>query len=629
MLELLRKGAKTWVAKGFFIILLSSFAIWGANSSLFSSSSDSVLTVGGKSVSSNDFRLAFQRELSALSRQFNSPLSVEQAKLFGAGERALARLAAGAALDQLATNMNLGLSKDRLAKTIGDDPAFHDEAGVYQKALFYDRLRNANIRPDDYIRDSTRIAIRVQIVDATANGYQAPKVLTEALRQHANESRGVDYIALSNANIDPVKAPGDQVLTKWYEENKTRYKAPEYRKIAIVKLEPADIADISAISDAMVADDYEKHKDGYRTPEMRTIEQLTFSDQAQADSAKAKLASGTTFDQLVTEQGKTAADVLLGDFTKEQMPNAAMGEAAFGVPTDGSVSAVTQGPFGPVILRVTNIRPQTLKTLADVAVQLRQDLANSLATSEIQNVYDRLEDLRASGQSLEEAAKQLKLTSRVIDMVDDTGRNAQGAEIIDIPAGKKLLNEAFKTDPGIEAIPLSLGDSGYVWFETLAITPSRERKLDEVRVKLVTDWSAEQQKSALAKKAALLVDQIHKGAKISDLATELGLFVEKKSAIRRQMQDPVFSGAAVTAAFGGPMGHAAAAPGVDGEGQIVLQVTQINPLATSDALESSDARIEALAKASGDDILDQMMGALQGEYGVTTNRALADRAMVR
>ena len=58
MLELLRRGARTWVAKALLILLVASFAVWGVSSSIATGSSNSVVTVGDVSVSPTDFRLA-------------------------------------------------------------------------------------------------------------------------------------------------------------------------------------------------------------------------------------------------------------------------------------------------------------------------------------------------------------------------------------------------------------------------------------------------------------------------------------------------------------------------------------------------------------------------------------------
>ena len=37
--------------------------------------------------------------------------------------------------------------------------------------------------------------------------------------------------------------------------------------------------------------------------------------------------------------------------------------------------------------------------------------------------------------------------------------------------------------------------------------------------------------------------------------------------------------------------------------------------------------VEAIARASGDDILDQMVSSLQTSYGVSINRSVAERSM--
>ena len=70
------------------------------------------------------------------------------------------------------------------------------------------------------------------------------------------------------------------------------------------------------------------------------------------DSIKA----GATFDSIVTAQGKTAADTLLGTFAKDKVPDPAVAEAAFALQAN-EVSPIVDGAFGPVLVRVTAITP--------------------------------------------------------------------------------------------------------------------------------------------------------------------------------------------------------------------------------------------------------------------------------
>ncbi|MDR7147172.1 SurA N-terminal domain-containing protein [Rhizobium sp. BE258] len=630
MFHILRRAAQTWVAKLLMLLLVASFGIWGISRELIGGgSSTTVVTVGDQKVDVNEFRLAYQRQVASLSQQFGMRLTPEQAKAFGVEQQTIAQLVAGASLDQLAADMNLGLSEDRLAQLIGDDPAFKDVSGKFDRSLFTSRLRNAGIPEADYINERSKVAVRSQIVDAVSNGFKAPAALVDALKLYRQESRDIDYLLLTNANIEPIKAPADDVLSKWFDGVKARYRAPEYRKVAYLKLESADIADVATVTDDQIREDFDKRKETFRTPETRTVEQLTFANKDLAAAAQTALKSGTTFDQLVTDQGKTATDVLLGDFTKDKVPDQSVAEAAFAVTKNGGTTPVVDGAFGPVILRITNIKPETVKTLDEVKEDIRKQLALVNASQEVINVHDHIEDMRSSGQSLEDIAKELKLKAVVVDAIDATGADKDGNEVKDIPSKQQLLGEAFKTEPGTQPVALALGNDGYVWFDVREVTPERDRPLAEIRDKAVADWTAEQQKLELAKKADELKQEAQKGKSLADIAAPLGIAVESKSGVSRTTDDAVLGRGGVSAAFSGPADTVANAVGADATTQILLKVTNVNTDPTTDALNNQDAQIAAVANAAGDDILDQMVTLLQTQYSASINQTLADQATVR
>ncbi len=629
MLDALRRAAQTWVAKGLLIVLVGSFAVWGVSSSLVTGASSAVVTVGNVSVSPTDFRLAYERQVATLSQRFGTRLNAEQARAFGVENQVFAELVAGAALDQLSRDMNLGLSEGRLAQLIADDPAFRGVNGQFDRLAFSSILRNAGLREDDYISNRSQVAVRTQIVEAVSDGYKAPSTLIDALRQYRDETRTIDYLLLSNANIDPVKAPGDDVLAPWFEENKAKYRAPEYRKFIYVSLEPKDLVDTATVSDDAIHAEYDRLKDQYRTPATRTVEQLSFKDRVAADDAATKLASGTSFDDLVVAEGKTSTDVLLGDFSSDRFPDQKLAEAVFAVAADGGTTPVLDGAFGPVILRVTNIRPETVKSFDEVKDEIRQELALSEATGAILSVHDRIEDGRAEGETLAEVATKNNLKAVTIEAIDAQGNDPQGDAIPGIPEQAALLADVFKADVGVETQPVNIGREGYAWFEVLDSTPDRDRTLDEVRDRVVADWTAEQQRQTLAKTAEDLAERVRKGGDLATIAEDMGIVVETKSGLKRGAQDPVLSVPAVSAAFAGPVGHVANTPGVDGEGQILLKVTSVATGAVGDVLSNEEQQIAAVARASGDDILDQMVNALQSSYGVSINRTLADQNIPR
>lgn len=629
MLDSLRNAAQTRVVKGLLAILIVSFMAWGGQTLMVTGRSDAVVTVGDVKVSPNDFRFAYERQRSLISRQLGTPLTRQQARAFGVEAQVYSQLVGGAALDQLAEDMNLGLSEDRLARIIGEDPAFHNAGGQFDRLTFSSVLRNSGMSEKDYIRNRAQAAVRTQIVDALSDGYVAPKVLTEAIGNYRHETRSIDYLLLSNANIDAVKAPGDDLLQPWFESHKARYRAPEYRKFSYIKLEPEDLASAATVSEEELRADYEKRKESYRSPETRTIEQLSFPSREAADAAAEKLAAGTSFDDLVKAEGKTAADVLLGDFAKEQMPDAKVADAAFAVAAEGEATPVVEGAFGAVIVRVTNIRPEAVRSFDEVKEELRKEIALDAARDQLIGLHAKIEDERATGVPVREVAEQLNLKLVTIDAIDATGKDQNGDDVTGLPEQGKLLQEVFKAEVGLDTLAVNVGRDGYLWFDLEEVIPARDRTLDEVRDEVAADWTAEQQRNVLAAKAAELKERVEKGTPLADIAAELGLAVETKTGLTRATQDAALSPAAITAAFDGPNGHVANAAGIGGEGQILLRVTAVDDSAPANALDDDSRQIAAIARASGDDILDQMLVMLQAAYGVSINQTLAEQALAQ
>ncbi len=627
-LDSLRNAAQTRVVKGLLALLILSFMVWGGQTLMVPNTPNAVVTVGDVKVSASDFRLAYERQVALLSRQLGTPLSRQQAQAFGVENQVYAQLVAGAALDQLATDMNLGLSEDRLARLIGEDPAFHGANGQFDRLTFSSVLRNAGLTEQDYINNRSQVAVRSQIVDALTDGYTAPKVLVDAIGKYRHETRTIDYLLLSNANIDAVKTPGDDVLAPWFESRKANYRAPEYRKISYIKLEPEDLAAPDAVTEEELRADYEKRKESYRTPATRTVEQLTFPSREAADAAAAKLVAGTSFDDLVKAEGKTSADVLLGDFTKERCRRKDCRRSLCRCP-GWRHHARRRSAFGPVILRVTNIRPDAVRSFDEVKEELRKEIALDAAREQLVGLHDKIEDERAGGVTVKEIAEQLKLKLVTVDAVDASGKDQNGDDVKDLPEPRALLQEVFKADVGTDTLAVNIGRDGSAWFDVEEIIPARDRTLDEVRDEVAADWTAEQQRAALAAKANELKERIEKGAKLADIASELGLVVETKTGLTRATNDATLSPAAVIAAFGGPNGHVANAPGIGGDGQVLMQVTAVEEKAPADALDNDSSQIEAIARASGDDILDQMVSTLQTAYGVSINQSLAETALAQ
>ncbi len=106
-------------------------------------------------------------------------------------------------------------------------------------------------------------------------------------------------------------------------------------------------------------------------------------------------------------------------------------------------------------------------------------IALDRAKKQVQDLHDKIEDDRAGGSTLEEAAQKLKLPVVTFD-VDRSGRDPDGKLAVNLPHGPDIVSGAFASDVGVDNDPIDV-DGGYVWYDVAAITPARDRTLDEVK----------------------------------------------------------------------------------------------------------------------------------------------------
>jgi peptidyl-prolyl cis-trans isomerase D len=630
MLGILRSAAGTWVAKGLLVLLVLSFLVWGISGRLMGglAGHDSVITAGGTKVSINEYRLAYDRQLAVMSQQFGQRLSHEQAKALGVDNQVLAQLVSGAVLDEQARKLGLGLSKDRLAELTREDPAFKGPGGQFDRRTFEYMLQQVGMRPEDYLKNRAQVAVRQQIVEAVSDGLKAPDTFFKAVALYRGEDRTIDYLTLPKALVEPIQAPSDSVLSAYFEANKKTYAAPEYRKFSYVRLEPVDIMDTTAVTDSQVSDDYNKNKARYTTPELRTIEQLVFKTPDAAKAALDSLKAGATFDKLVTAEGKTPADTLLGTLAKDKIADKAVADAAFALNAN-EVSQVVQGAFGPVLLRVTEIKPEVVKPLTEVSDQIRKDLALGEASRILLDVRDSYEDTRASGSSLADAATKLKLKLITIDAIDRSGLRPDASIVKDLPQSPELIKAVFDAEPGTENEALTTADNGFVFYEVASVTPARDRTLDEVRQKAVADWTAAETTKRLAAKADELEKRLKAGATLDVIAGELKLEKQTKRGVKREADDVDFGKEGAAAMFGVGEGGTGLIPSPTGDGQILYKVAEVFEPAGADASSVPDDAQKSFTSGMSDDLLDQMVAQLQTQYDVRIDQAAVAQASTR
>jgi peptidyl-prolyl cis-trans isomerase D len=628
MLRGIRKASENWMGRvvmGVVMTLLAgSFAVWGINDIFNGFGRSTLATIGSTEIGIDQFRQTYDERLQLIGRQLGHPLPPDQATALGLDRQVLGEMIADAGLDQRAHQMGLGVADDEIARNIKSDPHLHDAHGDFDQERFQMLLQNMGYSEQRYIAEKRQGVLRSQLVDSISGGITPPQAWLEAINQFQNEQRSIAYVSLGPAQVGDIPAPTDEQLGKYFDERKILFRAPEYRKIDTITVTPAALAQWMQISDDDIKKAYNEHLSNFTTPERRHIEQMVFSTMPEAQAAADRIKAGTSFGAIATERGLKDTDIDLGEVSKAQMVDPAVAAAAFAL-KEGEVSAPVQAQFGVVLLTVLKIEPQVVQSLADATPQLRNDIALDRAKTQVADLHDKIEDDRAGGASLEQAAQKEKLPL-VIYNVDRSGRDPDGKPVVNLIHAPDIINAAFASDVGVDNDPID-ADGGFVWYDVAAIEPAHDRTLDEVKDQVTQRWRDDEIASRLKTKAADLLDKLKNGTPLDTLAAADGLKTETASDLKRGGSSGDVSAKMTDAIFHAAKDAFGSAAGDSSTQWIVFRVTDVKT-PKLDASSPQATRIEqTVQRQMSDDAYGQYMEWLEGNLGTSINPSLLAQAM--
>ncbi len=619
----MRKASSNWLGKTIMAVvmgvLIVSFGIWGIADIFRGFGQSTLAKVGGTEISAEQFRQIYTDRLQQLGRQFGRPLTPEQARAFGIDRQVLQQTLAEAALDEQARRMGLNQSDAEVLRTIYNDPTFKGLNGQFDPQRFQAEIRNYGYTEGRYIAEQRHVGLRRQIAGTVSAGVAPPKSMVEALTRFQNEQRSIDYITLGAAQAGTIDPPSPEALAAYFEEHKTQFRAPEYRKISFVAITPGAIGKWETVSDDDAKKIFEQRRDQLSTPEKREVSQIVFPNVEEAQAARARITSGTSFDDVAKERKLNLSDVNLGLVPKSAILDPAVGNAAFSM-ASGEVSQPVQGQFGVALVKIGKIEPGVTPSYENVAAQIKSEIATERARAKVAELRDKMEDERGGGASVVEAAQKLGLTPVTVDAVDRSGRLPNGQPAPNIPNGLDVVSQAFNSDVGVDNDPIQF-EGGYVWYDVLGITPSRERNLDEVRPQVEAKWREDQISSRLRAKATDIVQKLDSGSKLADEAAAAGVKVETAADFRRDATPPGVPAAVVTAAFRTAKDGSAQTPVAGGSQWTVFRVTNVTDPPVDFASDAVKQLSEAVRRSMSDEQVAQYVTKIESDIGMSINEA--------
>ena len=598
-------NAVVWVI---LVLLIIGLAGFGATS--FGGSVGAIGSVGRTDISTDRYARALQQEIRGFEAQTRQRIPFAQAQQLGLDRVVLQRLVAITALEDEATELGISVGDAAVRDQVISVPAFQGLDGQFDRDAYEFALRNAGQTVAEYERDIRSETGRTLLQGALIAGIQPPDIYVDTLYDFARETRDLTILRIGRADLDaPISAPTDAQLQTFYDENPDSFTLPERKEITYAWVRPEMVAGAIQTDEDVLRRLYDERAAAYILPDRRLVERLVFPDQAAADVAADAIAAGETdFDALVAERGLTTNDVDLGEVTEDSLGAAA--ESVFALDAPG-IAGPAPSSLGPALYRVNAILPAQETTFEEARDNLQAESSASAARRLIEDEIETIEDLLASGATLEEIADETLLELGQMAFSEDDADIEQHA----IDGYNEFRRVAASVQDGDFAELAELSDGGVFALRLDGIIAPSLQPFADVEVAVIDAWErAELQKRTLALAETVksaLGDDVTLEEQPGDLRVEEGL-----------MRDAFVEDAPVqlvTTAFEMEPGEVEILQAEDAA--ILLRLDQITaPDGDSDeARELKDAFTRQTGQGLAQDITQAFTDALQQSKGISLN----------
>ncbi|MEM8842722.1 MAG: SurA N-terminal domain-containing protein [Pseudomonadota bacterium] len=596
MLELLRRGVKTWVAKALLGILILSFAVWGIGGEIFSfSMSTPVASVGETKVTAEQFSRAMQREQNQLSQRSGELVSYDTIRQLGMDQRVLAGLLRDAAFDEELNTLGIRIPDAAALQAMASRTEFQAPDGSLSRAQVQQYMRQLGMSEEQFIDLNRRLVGQNLLIGPAVAATRSPPGMAARLATYQGEMRQVKSAVLPLALAPDPGAPNEDQLAAFYEAHPERYTEPARRWGEYLHVDIHALEEDARPTEEETRAAYNADKDVYAVTPARVIDQMPMSDLAAARAAIERVEKGeVTFEDIVAENGFALADVEIGRVGPGDVPEATA-EAIFAVTEPGTLVPV-ELPIGTAIVRVRDVTQGGAVPFEDVRAEIETRLAREAAFNRAPQIANQIEEMRAGGSSFADIAEATGLTLGEFNGLGPDGTLPDGPAQ-GILASPIFIQEVFEALDGEERPIIDTGDGSSVVIFVDREVEGGLQSLDTVRDRAIADWQDAQRVIALTEQAEQLAGTISQGTSIDTLAPELGVEVIEQIPFTRETGPSLLPQNLVDAAFAAETGAGLSARLPDGDGVIVAEVASSIQL-PADLAEQATSELDGLIEQS-------------------------------
>ena len=583
MLDRMRRH-KGWLKWSLFIVVIAFVFLYIPSflpqDGLPAGANDVVATVDGREITVSRFRRVYLQQMQMYRNQFGGKMDEKLLKQLGIDQRIVQQMVEEEASLAEAQRLGIAASDQEVVARIRSLPAFQENGQFIGETRYRQilEMQNPPMQPDEF-EEQVRRGITMEKLQGALTDWitvNDQDIDTEFRRR--NEKVKLSVVNFPADKFREATTATDDEVKGWFDSHKAEYKIPEKRKVKYALIDTQAIRSRTQISAEDVQRHYNENQSQYSQPEQVRASHILFKtegkDEAevrkQAEAVLKRARAGEDFAKLANEFtdeeiGKTRGGDL--DFFGRGAMAKEFEDASFALKT-GQISDIVKTQFGLHIIKLTDRREASTRTLDEVKTQIEDQLKWDRAQTEAQRLAEELDTQINNPNDLETIGKTRGLA------VNESAAFARQEPITGLGLAPAVAERAFEMKQG-EVSDALRAPQGFVFITVTATEAARDPGLDEVKTKVRDDVIKNKAADTARQRAAAVVPQLKAGSNFDAAAKAAKLEPKTTDLIARgaPIADVGMSPAIEAVAFTLPAG-AVSDPIQTDNGAVIVKVVE-------------------------------------------------------
>jgi peptidyl-prolyl cis-trans isomerase D len=583
--------------------------------------SEVLADVEGEPITVGQFTRRYNAQVAAYRNAYGGQMNDALLKQLGIDRQILQQLVDEEAMVAESRKQGITVSDVEIRERILALPGFQENGRFIGEQRYRSllQMQNPPMTTAEFER-SLRRALQIEKLRSALTGWMSVTDVDVASEyRRRNEKVKLDVVIVTPEAFKNQVQVTDAEVNAYFEKSKDKYRIGEKRRIKYAMVNVDRVRQDITVPEVDVQAFYNQNIQQYQTPAQvrasHILLKLEGKDEKQVqalaeDVAKKAKAPGADFAALAKQYSEDDSNNTTGgdlDYFGRGRMVAEFEQAAFAM-KPGEISNPVKTAFGYHIIKVVENKPDTTRPLAEVRVEIEDQLKWQKAQAEAEKIAKSLEAAIKTAADLDRVAKERGYA------FTETGFIQSNEPIQGVGPQPELSSRLFSMKEG-EVTPPMRVSTGWVFGTVTGRQDAYVPKLDEVKTRVSDDVKLEKATELVKQRASALATELKNAKDFAAAAKRAGLEVKTTELIARgaAVPDLGISEAVEAAAFSLPPG---------GVSDAITTPTATAVIRVAEKVNVTDTEIETGRDQMREELVNQRRDKFFGAYMQKAKQAL-------